>query len=94
MFDVRLRFSLLAAACALSWTMLGCGSRQQSSSDQQTAVLYNKDKLVCKRDYPTGSHIPVTRCYQRKQAQQRRENDQGQMDAIKLGGAIDSNPGN
>jgi hypothetical protein len=89
MFDVRLRLSLLAAACALSWTMLGCASsRQQSSNDQQTAVLYNKDKVVCKRDNPTGSHIPVTRCYRRKEAQQRRDNDQRQIEAIKLGGAI------
>lgn len=93
MFDVRLRFSLLAAACALSWTMLGCASSQQkSSSDQQTAVLYNKDKVVCKRDNPTGSHIPRTRCYRRQDAQNRRDNDQAQIEAIKLGGAIDPIP--
>lgn len=94
MFDVRLRFSLLVTACALSWTLLGCAtSRQQSSSDKQTAVLYDKDKVVCKRDYPTGSHIPVTRCYQRRQSQQRRDADQAQIDAIKLGGAMDVSPG-
>jgi hypothetical protein len=93
MFDVRLRFSLLAAACALSWTMFGCAtSSKQSSSDQQTAVLYDKDKVVCTRDYPTGSHIPRTRCYRRNQAQQRRDADQAQIDAIKLGGAMDVTP--
>jgi hypothetical protein len=94
MFDVRPRFSLLAAcalALSLSGIMLGCGgSRQQSSSDQQTAVLYNKDKVVCKRDNPTGSHIPRTRCYRRQEAQNRRENDQSQIEAIKLGGAINA----
>ena len=92
MFDVRLRFSLLAACAltlSLSGTLLGCGgSRQQSSSDQQTAVLYNKDKVVCTRDNPTGSHIPRTRCYRRQDTQNRRTNDQSQIEAIKLGGAI------
>ena len=92
MFDFRLRFSLLAAcalALSLSATMLGCGSsRQQSSSDQQTAVLYNKDKVVCKRDNPTGSHIPRTRCYRRKDVQQRRDQDQRQLEDMKLGSAI------
>jgi hypothetical protein len=93
MFDVRIRFSLLVAACALSWTVAGCGSsRQQSSSDQQTAVLYNKDKVVCTRDNPTGSNIPRTRCYRRQDAQTRRNNDQTQIEAIKLGGAIAPNP--
>lgn len=96
MFDVRLRFSLLIAACAISWSMLGCGGsrQQQSSSSDQQAVLYNKDKVVCKRDYPTGSHIPVTRCYRRKDAQNRRDNDQSQIEAIKLGGAITAPGGN
>lgn len=97
MFNVRPRFSLLAAcalALSLTGTMLGCGgSRQQSSSDQQTAVLYNKDKVVCKRDNPTGSHIPRTRCYRRQDAQNRRDNDQSQVEAIKLGGAIATDPG-
>lgn len=88
MLPVRLRFSLLAAVCALSWTMIGCASRQKSSSDQQTSVLYDKEKVVCKRDYPTGSHIPVTRCYPRKGADQRRERDQSQVDTMKLTGAV------
>jgi hypothetical protein len=96
MFDVRLRFSLLAACAltlSLAGTMFGCGgSRQQSSSDQQTAVLYNKDKVVCTRDNPTGSHIPRTRCYRRQDTRNRRENDQKQVEAIKLGGTI-VNPG-
>ena len=97
MFDVRPRFSLLAAcalALSLTGTMLGCGgSRQQSSSDQQSAVLYNKDKVVCTRDNPTGSHIPRTRCYRRQDAQNRRDNDQSQIEAIKLGGAISAPTG-
>lgn len=98
MFDLRPRRSLLATACALllplSWTMLGCGSsRQQSSSSQQTAVLYNKDKVVCKRDNPTGSHIPRTRCYRKQDARNRQDRDQAQVEAIKLGGAMDVTPG-
>jgi hypothetical protein len=92
MFVVRLRVSLLAVVCALSWTMIGCGaSRQKSKSDQQTSVLYDKEKMVCKRDYPTGSHIPVTRCYPRKGADQRRDRDQSTMDNMKLTGAVNPN---
>jgi hypothetical protein len=49
--------------------------------------------MVCKRDYPTGSHIPVTRCYPRKGADQRRGQDQNQMDNMKLTGAIETRPG-
>lgn len=93
MFDVRLRLSLLAAACALSWTMLGCASNQQSSSKEPTAVLYNKEKVVCKRDYPTGSNIARTRCYRRSDAAARRASDQAQIETIKLGGAVVTKPG-
>jgi hypothetical protein len=87
MLDVRLRFMLLVAACALSWTTFGCGSRQQASDGKRTSVLYDKDKLVCRRDNPTGSHIPVTRCYRRSDAQKRRDEDHRQVEAIKLHGA-------
>jgi hypothetical protein len=93
MLKIRLRFSLVVAACALAWTVVGCAASQQQSSGQETAVLYNKEKLVCKRDYPTGSHIPRTRCYKRQQVQQRRDQDQAQMESIKLGGAMDVSPG-
>lgn len=87
MLDVRLRLSFLVAACALSWTTFGCGSSQQSSSGKQTAVVYDKDKVVCKRDNPTGSHIPVTRCYRRSDVNNRRDQDHRQIESIKLNSA-------
>jgi hypothetical protein len=91
MFAIRHRLALFAAACALVST-LGCASSQQQKGDT-SAVLYNKDKMVCERDFPTGSHIPRTRCYRRQQADQRRASDQANVDAMKLGGAIDPTPG-
>lgn len=92
MFAIRHRFSLFAAACALASTV-GCASSQKQKSGEPSAVLYNKDKMVCERDFPTGSHIPRTRCYRRQQADQRRASDQANVDAIKLGGAVDPTPG-
>lgn len=91
MFLVRLRFSLVAACVMLS-TIAGCASSsQQQKGDEPSAVLYNKDKMVCERESPTGSHIPRTRCFRRREADQRRANDQSQVDAIKLGGAVNPN---
>lgn len=90
MFFVRLRFSLVAA-CALLSTLAGCASSSQQKSDEPSAVLYNKDKMVCERESPTGSHIPRTRCFRRREADQRRASDQSQIDAIKLGGAVNPN---
>lgn len=91
MFAIRHRFSLFAAACALA-LITGCASSQQKNGEP-SAVLYNKDKMVCERESPTGSHIPRTRCFKRQQADQRRASDQAKMDDIKLGGAVVSQPG-
>lgn len=91
MFAIRHRFSLFAAACALA-LITGCASSQQKNGEP-SAVLYNKDQMVCERESPTGSHIPRTRCYKRQQADQRRTRDQAQIDDIKLGSAVNPSPG-
>jgi hypothetical protein len=88
MFDIRLRLSLFVAACALLSPIAGCASSQQKKDGEPSAVLYNKNKMVCERESPTGSHIPRTRCFRRQEADQRRASDQSQIDAIKLGGAV------
>lgn len=88
MFEIRLRFSLFAAACALLSTIAGCASSQQQKNGEPSAVLYNKNKMVCERESPTGSHIPRTRCFRRQETDQRRAQDQSTVDAIKLGSSI------
>lgn len=88
MFDIRIRFSLFVAACALLSTIAGCASSQQKKEGEPSAVLYNKNKMVCERESPTGSHIPRTRCFRRQEADQRRAHDQLTVDSIKLGGAV------
>jgi hypothetical protein len=93
MFDIRIHFAFLAVTCALSLSMLGCGSgRQQTSQGQQTAVVYDKEKVVCKREHSTGSNIPVMRCYRRAEANQRRANDQAQIEALQQRSAVEPNP--
>jgi hypothetical protein len=89
MLAARLRFSFLAVTCALSLSMLGCGASQQSSKGDDTVVLYDKEKLVCKREHSTGSNIPVTRCYRRNEVNQRRDANQGQVEALRLQSRIE-----
>ena len=88
MFELRLRFSLFAAACALLSVTAGCASSKQQKNGEPSAVLYNKNKMVCERESPTGSHIPRTRCFRRQETDQRRASDQSQVDAIKLNSAV------
>lgn len=92
MFDVRLRLSFLAVSFVLSLSMIGCGSSQKASKGPEPVVLYDKEKLVCKREHSTGSHIPVTRCYRRAEAGQRRAQDQAQVEALQHQSAIEWNP--
>ncbi len=85
---------LIALACAvpsIAVLLLACsaepvGAGNDGGSAQKTAA----GDMVCKREYPTGSNLPVTKCRSRKQieAEQAAANEALQRSTI--GGSVRS----
>lgn len=84
----------MAGACALALPLAGCGSSQQKAKGEQKPVVYNKEKLICKRTTPTGSHIPRMQCHRRVEVEQRRDGDQAKIRDLQHGSSIHLAPGN
>ncbi|ACY19204.1 hypothetical protein Hoch_6740 [Haliangium ochraceum DSM 14365] len=83
------RLILWAGSLALVIGSMGCGARQ--SQDEGKTVVYNKEKMNCKREYPTGSHLPVMRCVDRQAEKDRRDADQNSVRDLQNRSAINPN---
>ena len=83
------RFSLLASACLLALTTLGCASQQSQKSASSGTV-------VCERYLPTGSHLTRARCVKKEDVEARRESDRETIRDIQIGSNLDpsANSGN
>jgi hypothetical protein len=77
----RSRWAVLAVV-ALVWALAGCVSAAQPEEagapgqTQAQATSSEQDEVVCRHETPTGSNIPQRVCYQRRDADERREQDQ------------------
>jgi hypothetical protein len=66
-----MKFSFLVAASSLASVLLvGCAGDPQKQTN--AAGADNADELVCTREYPTGSNIPIKRCRSRAQIEEER----------------------
>jgi hypothetical protein len=75
---------LALTVVALAWALAlaGCVSAAQPEEagapgqTQAQATSSDEDEVVCRDETPTGSNIPQRVCYKRRDADERREQDQ------------------
>lgn len=71
--NIRHRRDVLAALM-LTASSVGCGATpRQTTAVQPATASRAEDDVVCRTETPVGSHLPQTRCYQRKDQEQARE---------------------
>jgi hypothetical protein len=77
---------LIALACAVSSIavlVLGCAAEPVAD----TNVAGDGD-MVCKREYPTGSNIPVTKCRTRAQIEAEKTAANESLRRTTIGGSV------
>ena len=78
----------IALACAVSSIavlVLGCAAEPVAA----TNVASDGD-MVCKREYPTGSNLPVTKCRTRAQIEEEKAAANESLRRTTIGGSVKS----
>jgi hypothetical protein len=64
------------ATAAEAVEVLGVPEVPEAAIDPNQASIASRDKLVCRRETPTGSHLPVRICRWQSEIEERRQADQ------------------
>lgn len=79
------RTLIVAALCILTMALTGCAWENTNSDKKQKL---GKQKVMCVRDAPTGSHITQLVCYRKTDVKARRQNDRERVRNLQIGGAV------
>ena len=79
------RTLVVAALCTVTIGFTGCAWGPNNAKQEEPV---GKQKVVCVRDAPTGSHISQMVCYKKQDVNARRENDREKVRNMQIGGAV------
>lgn len=88
MLRSSIRYTLAVFFAGLLSATPGCLSTSQPDDAGAKQAKLDSERVRCRREYPTGSHISQMVCYRVQHVEDRRQSDQEKMRNMQIGGAI------
>lgn len=83
--------AVLTAACL---GIVACASNEQATSAKSIADAPPRDEVLCRRERPLGSHVPVWVCRDARDAELERDDAQRAMGPLRtMSGTVERRPG-